>query len=152
MRNRIKNIISATIFISIFLISYTLIKKNTLRPSLKCDCLIAGINEETYPYANKDEKRFKGYEIDLLTELSKRMTKKISFVILSKKEIENALKQGSIHIAYSHCVEQKNKSSIIDISDKYNELKTFINNTIEELYEDGTIDDLCQKWKLKNNT
>ncbi len=147
MHNTIKHIILIFLCISISLTGYLLLKKNTLRPSLESDVLIVGIWNNKAPYLLIKNEKLTGHDIDLITEIAKRMTKHVSFTIMSQEDIERSLKQGAVHIVYNG-LDKKNKYPIIRVSDKYKELKSFISNTLEELNEDGTLEDLYQKWKL----
>ena len=141
----IKACLLVILFVSFLYFGFIFIKKNTLRPSLDMNTLVVGVCNNCPPYMYMNENKLIGYDIDFITELASRMTKYVSFKILSDDALDQALYNGDVHIACrrpSHI----NRDNRIIISPQYKGLESSIFNTIEECKEDGTIEDLTQRW------
>ena len=126
-------------------IGYFLLKKNTLRPVGELSELRVAIYDNCPPYAFRNQGKLLGYDIDVMVELGKRMSKAISFVVSSDGQALDMLHSGGVHIICMRptatCIDNR-----VVVSDRYNELLVPVANTLYELEEDGTFDDIKQRW------
>ncbi len=139
------------IFITSFFIAcitgYFIVQKNTLRPKLHVETLLVGVCDNCPPYMFKNEHQLVGYDIDVLAELGKRMSKNIAFKIASDDDLQQFLKDGTVHMVCMRPNHAMINNRII-LSDQYKELKIPFKNTLYELEEDGTLDDIAQRWSV----
>jgi ABC-type amino acid transport substrate-binding protein len=133
------------LFFTFGYVGYLLLKKNTLRPAGELLELKVGIYDNCPPYAFINENKLVGYDIDVMVELGKRMSKAVSFVVSSDEQVLDMLRSGAVHIMCMRPTATRIDNRVV-VSDCYNELMVPVANTLYELEEDGTFDDSKQRW------
>lgn len=98
----IKKCLFATVAIgAIFIGFFFIIQKNSLAPQCPVNTLIVGVCDDFPPYTfNKDGKVI-GFDIDLVHEMAKRMTKEVQLRVMSFDMLLLELERGSIDILAS---------------------------------------------------
>lgn len=123
----------------------------------KEDTLKMGMASEFPPFEYKEGKNFKGIDIEITSEIARRMGKKIEFVDMEFDSVLSSLNSGNVDFSASGLTINEIRSKIVDFSTPYfNAAQVVVirKNTFEDLKNvsddrDALIALIDKKQKLK---
>ena len=138
-----------------------------ITPGKSFDTIIVGTNTECAPFSFKEDDTIVGFDIDVITEVIKRLNKKIVLKDMPFDALIPEIQIGNIHVIAAGMTptperaqrtlftqpHASNESSAVEnsafgISKHYPELRDYIQIMLDRMQEDGTLTMLKKKWNL----
>lgn len=117
----------------------------------KSSTLVMGFDINNPPYSYQDENGdYVGFDLDFAKEVCKRLGYQLEQQPMDWQEKDTELNNGTVDFVIHGLTEDKKAEKQIDISFAPSNvaLQEMIQGTIDEMEEDGTLQEIADKWSL----
>lgn len=117
----------------------------------KSNTLVVGFDINNPPYSYQDENGdYVGFDLELAKEVCKRLGYQLEQQPVDWQEKDTELNNGTVDFVIHGLTEDKQAEEKIDISYAPSNvaLQEMIQGTLNEMEEDGTLQEIAEKWNL----